>query len=194
MDLEDLNLGFDPTKLKMDPEFKPPDMIGTVEGWRVWNVSADPQHFGVGPKLYSVSHGDYYWTPRKASYATCPGGFFDEESGRPMCKQSTKDNPIEVPGEQCSCGFYSAKTLPHLQQMSYHNYDAERGSYAVLGQLANWGKVIEGTQGWRAQIAYPAVLYVPFEAARVLAKPLAESYGVPVKLLNLLRAHRENPS
>jgi hypothetical protein len=45
--------------------------------------------------------------------------------------------------------------------------------------------VIEGSQGWRAEYAYPTALYVPFETFSV-AKPLQEAYGVPVKLLNLL--------
>jgi hypothetical protein len=56
---------------------------------------------------------------------------------------------------------------------------------SVVGQLANWGRVIEGSQGWRAEFAYPAVMFIPFEAWR-LRRPLMRAYGVPVKLLNLL--------
>jgi hypothetical protein len=69
--------------------------------------------------------------------------------------------------------------------MGYHGYDENSDTVCVVGQLANWGKVIEGTQGWRAEFAYPAVIYVPFEAWR-LGAPIKKAYGVPVKLLNLL--------
>jgi hypothetical protein len=56
----------------------------------------------------------------------------------------------------------------------------------VLGQVANWGKVIEGTQGWRAELAYPVKLWVPFEAWKI-AQALEAGYGVPVGLKNYLK-------
>lgn len=163
-------LPFDPDKLP-DPEFQAPDLVGAVEGWRVWRVSTELPKFGGAPKLYSATYGGYYWAARKACVAEC------EKCGE------------NVPGEYCSCGFYSAKTFDHLMGMSYHLYDAETGMIAVLGQVANWGKVIEATQGWRAQIAYPVRLWVPFEAAK-LAKPLKEAYGVPVGLRNWLKPRK----
>jgi hypothetical protein len=85
---------------------------------------------------------------------------------RAECKRCTNPDPTahdHVPGTHCTCGFYSAKTLDHLR----------------------WGRVIEGSQGWRAEFAYPAVMFIPFEAWRLRA-PLMRAYGVPVKLLNLL--------
>lgn len=160
-------LPFDPRKLP-DPDFKAPDVIGTVEGWRAWRVSRELPKYGVAPKLYSVSHGDYYWVPRKESVAECS-----------RCGE-------DVPGEQCSCGFYSAKNLEHLQSMGYHNYS---GGYdwKVIGQVACWGKVIEGSQGWRSQKAYPVKIWVPFEAAKTLGKAIGEAYGVEVRIMNFLR-------
>jgi hypothetical protein len=56
----------------------------------------------------------------------------------------------------------------------------------IVGRVANWGKVVPGTQGWRAEYAYPEMLYVPFEVARYLARPVSDTYGVPVTLMNLL--------
>jgi hypothetical protein len=56
----------------------------------------------------------------------------------------------------------------------------------IVGRLAMWGKVVEGSQGWRAEYAYPEMLYVPFEVARLIAMPAADTYGVPVTLLNVL--------
>jgi len=148
-------------------EFEVPDIVGHVEGWRAWNVDREPPAFGTTPKLYSATYG-YYWTPRVRARAECNRGGDDH-----------------VPGEQCSCGFYAAKTLPHLRSMGYSSYHEEGPQVTIVGQLAMWGKVIEGTQGWRSEYAYPVKLFVPFEAWR-LAKPVAKAYGVPVELLNLL--------
>lgn len=153
-----------------------PDFHETVEGWRAWGVPVTPPPFGVAPKLTSVTtmgsadrRTAPVWEPRKAAEAVCP-----------------KNGSHEPPHEPCSCGFYSAKSLDHLMSMTYHVYDADgRGMFRVIGQVANWGKVIEGSKGWRAQFSYPVQLFVPFEAWR-LVKPLSEAYGVPVRLQNIL--------
>jgi hypothetical protein len=157
----------DPEKLKglSDTEFKAPDQVGIAEGWRAWKVAMEPPPFGTAPKLYSATW-DYYWAPRVKARAHCD-----------ICD--------DVPGETHTCGFYSAKSLEHLRSMGYQEYDPSTGMVCVVGHLACWGKVIEGSQGWRAEYAYPMTLYIPFEAHR-LGKPLANAYGVPVKLLNLL--------
>lgn len=165
---------FDPEKIP-DPDFEAPDLAGTVEGWRAWQVPVKVPPFGVSPKLHSVTYGSYYWTPRQAMIADC---------------NSCGD---DAPGENCHCGFYSAKTFDHLMGMSYHWYDAENdGMFKVVGQVANWGKVIEGSQGWRSRFSYPVQLWIPFEAWR-LAKPLSTGYGVPVKLVNHLNPGMRNP-
>jgi hypothetical protein len=139
---------------------------GTVEGWRAWKIDLEPPPFGLPPKIYSAVW-DYYWTPRKVSRAVC------------------SKNDGHIPGEHCTCGFYSAKTLQQLKGMSYSMYDASTGQVRVIGRVANWGKVVEGSQGWRAEKAYPIQFFLPFEAHR-LATPLTEAYGVPVKLMNIL--------
>jgi len=147
-------------------DFQAPDLVGVCEGWRAWNVERELPPFGMPPKLYSATYG-YFWTPRKRARAECQ-----------------KDSS-HVPGEACTCGFYAAKDLGHLRQMGYSAYMENGPQVTIVGQLAMWGKVIEGTQGWRSEYAYPVKLFVPFEAWR-LAKPVARAYGVPVELLNLL--------
>lgn len=174
----EVELPFDPAKAA-DPEFQLPDIVGTVEGWRAYGVPTTLPKFGVPPKLYSPSHDtSYYWIPRKVSVA--------------ICDRTKVQNPEGCPDmEDHACGFYSAKSLEHLMTMSYHQYDAERNSmFHVIGRVANWGKVIEGSLGWRAQKSYPVELFVPFEAWG-LAKALGESYGVPVRLKNILNIQPE---
>lgn len=148
-----------------DKEFRAPDLIGTVEGWRCWYLPEKTPSFGAAPKLMSVTH-NYVWPPRVKARSEC------------------RRHPDHVPGEDCTCGFYAAKTLDHLRSMGYVSCPSI-GSVTVVGQLAMWGKVIEGTQGWRGEFAYPVKLYVPFEAWR-LGRPLTKAYGVPVRVLNLL--------
>lgn len=165
----------------MAPEINVPDLMQAVEGWRAWGVPQGLPPFGLAPKLYSVTNygrgghhpegGGYAWKAREAAEATCP--VREDHNGR-------------CPVESCTCGFYTALSLEHLMTMAYHRYDADaHGMFRVIGQVANWGKVIEGTLGWRSQYAYPTQLFVPFEAWR-LAKPLSEAYGVPVRLQNIL--------
>jgi hypothetical protein len=152
-----------------NPDFKaPPEPTpGTMaEGWRCWKVDLELPPFGLPPKLNSVTHS-FFWTPKKLARAEC------------------RRDDSHVPGEACRCGFYSAKTLRHLQGMGYIAYNPDHGVVTIVGRVANWGKVIEGSQGWRAEKSYPVQLFVPFEAYK-LAKPLADTYGVPVKLMNLL--------
>ena len=103
-------------------------------------------------------------------------------SGSVLCKG------MSPPREQCSCGFYSAKSLAHLMSMHYHVYDADmNGMFHIVGRVANWGKVIEGSQGWRSQYAYPLELFVPYEAWRLM-EPLSKIYGVPAQLKNTLES------
>jgi hypothetical protein len=165
------DLPYDPRRTP-DPALRVPDLADAVEGWRAWQVARDLPRYGTPPKLYSATYAGYYWTPRRAAHAECRYG----------CEK------LEIPGESCTCGFYSAKTLEHLMEMGYPSYDADGDGdrVCVIGQIACWGKVIEGTQGWRSSKAYPIKLFVPFEVAH-LAKPLQAAYGCKVGLKNFIQ-------
>jgi hypothetical protein len=155
-----------------------PDAVDVAIGWRTWSISVTGNIEGEVPqmRLRSVSHSSFLWLPREAVEAKC---------SRSTGKANGVDRKgHEVPDEHCSCGLYSAKTFEHLQTMSYHFYDADSGFNAV-GRVKLWGKVVEGTQGWRAQYGYPETLYVPFEAWRY-REALEEQYGVKVLLKNIL--------
>jgi hypothetical protein len=167
--------GVDPSKVMARLNFEKPDLAATARqpdsGWRVWQCSLDARPSG-DHYIYSVTHrvdGEYYfWKPREKSQAFC------------------KKCGANVPGENCSCGFYSARTFEHLMSMHYHPYDKDSGTVIVLGRLANAGKVIPGTQGWRSQYAYPSQLWVPYETPELI-KPLQRTYGVSVEMRNWLK-------
>lgn len=147
-----------------------PDEIGVVEGWRAWSVQAGSDG---PPLLQSVTYSGAHWTPRQVTVATCAVGGGRANGGRGKPKH-------EVPDEHCRCGLYAAKNRDHLLGMHYPSYDAETGLWTVIGKVALWGKVIEGSQGWRAGKGYPQELYVPYEAVSDLAEPLERAYGIEV--------------
>ncbi len=152
-----------------------PDELGVVTGWRAWRVNRKPDP--DGRVLLRSASMDYAWVPYEKSRASCE-----------KCGETDPRNVNCTPGEHCSCGFYSAKSLAQLRAMGYHTYNANAdcGGVTIVGRVANWGKVVAGTQGWRAEYAYPEMLFVPFEVARLVARPAADTYGVPVTLMNLL--------
>jgi hypothetical protein len=137
-------------------------------GWRAWGVPKTLED-GELPLLRSVTFSTYYWTPREPMRAVCNSG-----------------HAHKPPSLDCGCGLYSAKDRKHLLGMSYHNYDPDEGHFTVIGRVALWGNVVEGTQGWIAEYGYPQELFLPYEAWH-LFKPLEEAYGVPVRLDNILR-------
>ena len=164
-------LPFDPRKLP-DPELELPDLDEAELGWRAWSVAYDLPRFGLPPKLYSATFKGYYWAPGRAAQAECKKGCL----------------PDNLPGRSCNCGFYAAKSAKHLLALGYASrcHNIQGGKVGVIGEVAIWGKLIEGGQGWRSQYAYPTKLYIPFEASH-LATPLAEAYGVDVALMNFIR-------
>jgi hypothetical protein len=165
------DLPIDPTAIVSDPNFRPVDPAKARIGWRAWRVDRELPKYGLPPKLYSASF-PYHWRPKQKAEADCPG------CGQP--------DGVGVPGEHCSCGFYSAKSLKHLLSMGYHQYTADGPSFTVVGKIGCWGKIVEGTQGWRAQYAYPIELLVPYEAGFDFAKRLRDTYGCKVRLMNFL--------
>jgi hypothetical protein len=150
-----------------------PTHVEAEVGWRAWGVDPDTPEAEI-PLLRSVTYAEAYWTPGAPMEATCGGASAQGD---------------HVPGEHCSCGLYSAKTMEHLLSMGYHKYDADRaGLFHVIGEVSLWGKVVEGSQGWRAQFGYPRTLYVPYEAWPLAAR-LEAGYRVPVRLKNILNAN-----
>jgi hypothetical protein len=165
-----------PASLVPDPHFKPVNLEQAKEGWRAWSVSKELPAYGLAPKLRSVTH-DYDWAPKRKAEAHC--GMCEDEGG--------------VPGVECGCGFYSAKSLKHLMQMGYHTYSDidESKQFKIVGQVACWGKVIEGTQGWRSQYAYPVFLFLPYEMGFQFGQRIRDAYGCKVRLLNFLKQPHE---
>lgn len=147
-------------------EIEVPDMVGEIMGWRAWRVvpmTSDGKHV----RLKSVTNGTV-WPTDDWLHATC----------------AVRNHKGEkTPAKFCSCGIYAAKDRPHLTGMHYHVYGIDMN--VVIGEVAMAGKVIPGTQGWRAEKARPIKILVPYTRWR-LAGPLQECYGVDVELDNTM--------
>ena len=141
-----------------------PDFVGEMIGWRAWKVIGPPEK----PRLYSAyGHADkktMLWPTDKWFEAVCPKGHTDG-----------------VPVEDCSCGIYAAMTREQLVSLAYNAYSDEQN--VVIGKVGFAGKVIPGTQGYRAEKARVIEVYVPYERWKFV-ESIARDYGVPVHLAN----------
>lgn len=107
-----------------------PDSATPIAGWRVWMVAEGVR----GPELVSPVR-PVPWAHREPTSASCLAG----------CEP--------CPTAECSCGLYATAVLAPLAL-------ACRRGALVLGCTALWGRIVEHTDGWRAEHAYPLVLFV----------------------------------
>jgi hypothetical protein len=138
-------------------------------------------------RLSSVLYREV-WAPRTELVARCRRSF----AALPWARMPLH----EPPNAECCCGIYAIRS-PRAAAASLRREGArgERPVCRVMGTVALWGRVVESRQGWRAQFAYPAALFVPTGARRrLLAAALwpyrhspgfvareLEGYGVPVE-------------
>lgn len=137
--------------------------LGETLGWRAWSVIAERTR---APRLKSATHGTM-WPTNRWTLGTCGSALECGRSGDGWC-----------PGESCSCGLYAAKDLEQLLGLGYARWQAD--ATIVVGQVAFSGKVVPGTQGWRAQRGRIAKLFVPLSKLDVGLR-LGEVYRVPVE-------------
>jgi len=152
-----------------------PDRFGEVVGWRAWRVLGGEKL----PILASVTHSETVWHPDRWTHAVCGSPLKVKDH---LCHRRNKG--VQVPGESCSCGMYAAKSREQLVRLGY-NHDA--GHWPVLiGEVGLAGKVIPGSQGWRAEKGRIVRLFVPHVHFKLVA-PLERLYRVPVLLDNTMR-------
>jgi len=140
-----------------------PDVIGEITAFRSWEIDE-------ATGLLLSLNGER-WKPDGWLIADCKTHLLGH----------TVSN---IPVEGCTCGIYAAKTREHLADMSYNRYHP--GMKRVIGEVALAGKVIPGTQGYRALKARPTKIFVPYEYWQLVAL-LEHTYKIPVELDNTLR-------
>ncbi|HEY2191590.1 MAG TPA: hypothetical protein VGH76_04695 [Actinomycetospora sp.] len=127
-----------------------PDVPDAVLGWRTWRIGRRAQRRA---ELIAPLAGSA-WPARRPLVASC----------------GSRDHT--PPGERCGCGLYAVAD-PGVLEWGPSDHE-------VLGAVALWGQVVEGTRGWRASHGYPRFLVtapvIPAEQRAVLSR----RYGVPV--------------
>jgi hypothetical protein len=150
-------------------------------------------------KYYLVS-GSYptRWPHRKEIVAVCSipdnvfvnsGAFFRSASMLATTPRAPIPNLYEeedrgpVPHQGHMCGIHASKEAKQCFEYihTFANEDDERlmlGS--VLVKLSLWGRVLEGTLGFRAAKAYPTAIYIPSNKVEEIGAPLCDSYGCKI--------------
>lgn len=127
-----------------------PDLASPVLGWRTWRVGRRAQRRAE----LIAPLAAVPWPPGRAMVASCG---------------STSHTP---PGDRCRCGLYAAGDPGTL--------DWGPSETEVLGVVALWGRVVEGSRGWRASHAYPRFVVTGPAIATEQRSALARRYAVPV--------------
>jgi len=79
-----------------------------------------------------------------------------------------EETPKDIPDADCTCGIYALKSRAAIVCSPYaSNSDA-------VGAVSLWGKIVPGTDGFRARFSYPLLVYTDLELF---------DYGVPVRPL-----------
>ncbi len=146
-----------------------PDVAGEILGWRAWMVVGSDPYL----RLASVTATDF----------GVPEEFTIWPTNRWFAGVCVKHGHLDVPHEGCKCGIYAAETRKHLIEYGYSRYieaDVDVKN-VVIGVAGLVGKVIPGTQGWKAALARVVRLEVPYEK-EPLARKLEALYRVPVGL------------
>jgi hypothetical protein len=92
------------------------------------------------------------------------------------CSQVGPLHDPRAPVWDCSCGFYAYKTDASL---STSEYLAISRGLTVGGRVALWGRVVDHELGYRAEHAYPQVLYLRGDRRYdELIRRLADRYAI----------------
>jgi hypothetical protein len=127
-----------------------PDVPDAVLGWRTWRIGRRAQRRA---ELIAPLAGSA-WPARRPLVASC-----GSQDHRP-------------PGDRCGCGLYAVAD-PGVLEWGPSDHE-------VLGAVALWGRVVEGTRGWRASHGYPRFLLTGPAIAAEQRAVLGRRYGVPV--------------
>ena len=160
-----------------------PDYFEPVLGWRVWSLSV------ADGRARLASHiSPSVWPPGQALVATCDAQ--RRHLRRPWRLQPTGH---AAPDSRCTCGVHAMGAVGSLSTYlppPSRPYAWMRPLvHQVIGRVALWGDVVEGSRGWRAARAYPNELWLPqvdvdrreVAGAAAFAIDLAD-YRVPVHL------------
>lgn len=135
-----------------------PDSIEPILAIRAWNVHKESSRYF----LSSCFQYNIIWPLKTKLSALC---LADD----PWMSSGIKHT---APISDCDCGIYALKKAPDDSELLPWEKDS------ILGLAFLWGRVIEGTKGYRAQFSKPAALLK--DDRKDLIENLARDYSVPV--------------
>jgi hypothetical protein len=121
-----------------------------ILAYRAWRISNDT--------LQSCTC-DCLWDPRKRMEA--------------YCNRNVRHR--WVPSWDCQCGFYGYKSE---EALAASGYVSMQSGETVQGRVALWGRVIDHELGYRAERAYPQLLYLCGNQFDDVVRRLAERYAI----------------
>lgn len=131
-----------------------------IIAYRAWKVERDGLLKPIGWTT-NVSA----WKPLEPEHAVCKSN-----------SRTADEAEHKAPQKDCRCGLYAFKQIEDLIQIA-------ASPRLVLGRVAIWGRIVELEKGYRAEYAYPQVLYTggqyPY-ASRWAVERAARRYGVDV--------------
>jgi hypothetical protein len=136
-----------------------------LRAWRLWRLRRVETLRGERP-LRLAAAGRFgipkFWEPREATRAVC----------------SSYRTTHEAPWPSCRCGIYGFRER-EMAERALRRYARDKLSRWALGRVSLWGRVVECTNGWRAELAYPYDLIV-FTRDPDVAAELRSLYAVDV--------------
>lgn len=142
-----------------------PDYFEALTAYRAWAVHSNGLLLGQAFPEPWPPHQPFVGRCGKAYHTHLVGGVFSPP-------------PITL----CDCGIHAYKTIEQARDRTTDTAHFRYGFYpsvgvdTVWGSLKLWGRIIEHERGYRAEFAYPEVLYCHEEK---LSKTIAKVYGVP---------------
>lgn len=127
-------------------------IVGSVRGFRWWRLSGDAD-------LLSPWRGPVCWRPGE-NEASCLA-----RRGMFGWKVAKTPHPRGCPAAGCECGFYALHSLPEMNDgLDRAIWEIETATSGgrhglVLGVVAGYGRVLIGTEGWRARFGRILALF-----------------------------------
>jgi hypothetical protein len=155
-----------------------PDLVGYITGLRAWRYVDS----GNGWRLQSAVQATL-WPPQEHLEAECLVLKITTPMG--IYTQPIRTHPEPPPIEGCKCGYWGLADYNKVySQFGTRIMKRVRPNpeQFVYGTIALWGRVLTGTEGWRAQYAYPLALVSEATTLnnRGMLSRLAETYGISV--------------
>jgi hypothetical protein len=137
------------------------DRSEALTGWRYWQLTPDR-------RLRSVALRRFVWPPGEPLRAACVAG---------------RHRP---PAPGCGCGLSATADLESLRARD----QCLSADPLVVGEVALWGEVLTADDGYRAELAEPATLWLVADTVAPderddVRTALAAAYAGPVALAPL---------